>query len=187
MPVIVAAPLLAVLGLSLLIYRAGGVPPWPPSWPRLIASVGAAALAVGLAIQLVPYGRSHANPPVTGEPPWDSPRTRELARVACFDCHSNEVEWPWYTNVAPVSWLITSNVEQGRDELNFSEWDRPQEEAGEAVETVEERSMPPAEYGLLHAAARLSADERTELARGLRASLGVQGRDGDEDSDDDDD
>jgi hypothetical protein len=56
-----------------------------------------------LLIQLVPYGRAHANPPVVKEPAWDSPTTRALAKRACFDCHSNETVWPWYTNVAPVS------------------------------------------------------------------------------------
>ena len=56
-----------------------------------------------LAIQLVPYGRTHTNPPVTAEPAWDSPQTRALAVRACFDCHSNETVWPWYTSIAPIS------------------------------------------------------------------------------------
>ena len=50
-----------------------------------------------LLIQVIPYGRDHSNAPVTAEPAWNSPRTRELAVAACFDCHSNETEWPWYT------------------------------------------------------------------------------------------
>ena len=52
-------------------------------------------------LQLVPYGRDHANPPVRQEPAWDAPRTRELAGRACFDCHSNQTLWPWYASVAP--------------------------------------------------------------------------------------
>ena len=65
-------------------------------------------VAVGgfLLIQLVPFGRDHTNPPVVQEPNWDSPATRELAQRACFDCHSNETVWPWYSNIAPVSWLV---------------------------------------------------------------------------------
>ena len=55
--------------------------------------------------QLVPYGRDHRNPPITGTPTWDSPRTAELARRACFDCHSHETRWPWYSSLAPLSWL----------------------------------------------------------------------------------
>lgn len=74
-------------------------------------------------IQLVPYGRDHDNPPVTQAPEWDSVRTEQLAVDACYDCHSNETEWPWYTNIAPMSWLIQRDVDGGREELNFSEMD----------------------------------------------------------------
>ncbi len=75
-----------------------------------------------LLIQAVPYGRNHANSPNRTEPTWDSPTTRQLAVRACYDCHSNETIWPWYSNVAPVSWLVQRDVEEGRDEVNFSEW-----------------------------------------------------------------
>ena len=61
---------------------------------------------VGLVvIQFVPVERP--NPPVLREPNWDSPETRALAQRACFDCHSNETTWPWYSQVAPVSWLTS--------------------------------------------------------------------------------
>jgi mono/diheme cytochrome c family protein len=72
-------------------------------------------LVLVAAAQLVPYGRDHDNPPVAAEPTWDTPTTRELARRACFDCHSNETQWPWYSNIAPLSWLIQRDVEEGRD------------------------------------------------------------------------
>jgi hypothetical protein len=62
--------------------------------------LAAAALAGFALIQLVPFGRNHTNPPTTAEPRWDSPRTRALARRACFDCHSNQTTWRWYSNVA---------------------------------------------------------------------------------------
>ena len=87
----------------------------------------AALLMTALVVQVIPYGRDHTNPPVAAEPLWDSPQTRDLAVRACFDCHSNETEWPWYSNVAPISWLVQRDVEEGREELNFSEWDREQE------------------------------------------------------------
>ena len=81
------------------------------------------ALIVGFGlIQLVPYGRDHTNPPVTSEPAWDSPQTKALAQKACFDCHSNETVWPWYSSIAPGSWLIYRDVVEGRGNLNFSEW-----------------------------------------------------------------
>jgi mono/diheme cytochrome c family protein len=123
-------------------------------------------------MQLVPYGRNHANPPVTKEVAWDTARTRELAVGACYDCHSNLTTWPWYSNIAPVSWLVYADVKSGRDTLNFSEWDRPQGEgASEAVETVRSGSMPPFQYKPLHPAGRLTSAERKELARGLETTL----------------
>ena len=75
-----------------------------------------------MAIQFYPYGRDHANPPTSLEPPWDSPQTRLLAVRACFDCHSNDTVWPWYTDVAPISWLAQADIASGRESLNFSEW-----------------------------------------------------------------
>jgi Haem-binding domain len=97
-------------------------------------------------IQLLPFGRDHTNPPVRKEPAWDAPETRELAVRACFDCHSNETVWPWYSHVAPISWLVWSDVVRGRKELNFSEWDRPQLEARESGSTVRKGLMPPWYY-----------------------------------------
>lgn len=125
-----------------------------------------------VAIQFVPYGRDHINPPVGAEPAWDSPGTRTLAKHACFDCHSNETEWPAYSKVAPVSWLIQHDVSEGRAVLNFSEWQRPQEEAEEAAEEVLDGEMPLRMYQLMHAHARLGASDRERLARGLQRTLG---------------
>ena len=139
-------------------------------WPR----VAIAGLGMLLAIQLVPYGRDHTNPPVISEPAWDAPDTRALARQACFDCHSNETEWPAYASFAPASWLVQRDVNEGRAVLNFSEWQRPQEEAREAAEEVSEGEMPPAAYTWIHAQARLSAADRRRLAEGLSRTLGAE-------------
>ena len=87
-------------------------------------------------------------------------------------CHSNETKWPAYSRVAPVSWLIQHDVSEGRAILNFSEWQRPQEEATEAAEEIFEGEMPPGMYQLMHAHARLSAADRDRLARGLVLTLG---------------
>ncbi len=122
-----------------------------------------------LVIQLIPYGHDHTNPPVVAEPAWNSPATRELAAAACFDCHSNETAWPWYTSVAPFSWLTQRDVEQGRATLNFSEWNRPQETG--VAETIREGSMPPWYYRLLHSSGRLSDAQRARLIAGLEATL----------------
>jgi hypothetical protein len=122
-------------------------------------------------LQLVPYGRTHSNPPTIEEPPWDSPRTRELAVRACFDCHSNETKWPWYAHVAPMSWTTQYDVETGRSVINFSEWDRSYDLAVYAGRRTREGMMPPYKYRMAHPEANLTAQERLELARGLDATM----------------
>jgi hypothetical protein len=124
-----------------------------------------------LAMQIVPFGRSHVNPPVTQEPKWDSPRTRELAKRACFDCHSNETVWPWYSNVAPVSWLVQNDVDEGRSRLNFSEWNGGGREIERIGGAVLEGEMPPSIYLVQHPDARLSDPELQELANGLQNTV----------------
>ena len=133
---------------------------------------GQALVLAFVAIQFVPYGRDHVNPPLGPEPTWDSPETRALAKQACFDCHSNETEWPAYSRVAPVSWLIQHDVSEGRAVLNFSDWQRAQKEAKDAPQEILEREMPPAIYQFMHAHARLSDADRDRLARGLANTLG---------------
>jgi Haem-binding domain len=128
-----------------------------------------------LAIQLVPYGRSHTNPPVTAEPTWDSPQTRDLAARACFDCHSNQTDWPWYTNIAPVSWLTQRHVDEGRAKLNFSTWGTGRQETQSIGRQINSGEMPPWDYLLLHPAARLGDAEKAQLISGLQATLGSGG------------
>jgi hypothetical protein len=123
-------------------------------------------------MQLVPYGRAHTNPPVAAEPEWDSETTRNLAARACYDCHSNQTEWPWYSNVAPVSWLNQWDVDRGRGKLNFSEFDREQRDARKAAREVQEGDMPPWYYLPAHPEAQLSDAEKQALIQGLRATLG---------------
>ena len=137
-------------------------------WGAIALCVLVVAFAV---IQAVPYGRDHSNPPVRQEPAWDSPQTRALAVDACFDCHSNQTSWPWYSNIAPFSWLVQRDVDKGREALNFSEWDREQE-GEDVVEVVQEGDMPPDYYGGLHPKGRLSSDERQALIRGFETMFG---------------
>jgi mono/diheme cytochrome c family protein len=138
---------------------------------RIVRLILLGLLGVFVLIQFVPYGRDHTNPPVSAEPSWDSPRTRELAAASCFDCHSNLTQWPWYTNVAPMSWLVQRDVDEGRATLNFTEWDRPQPEVDEVFEVISDGGMPPWNYTLTHRDARLSDAERRELIDGLRATF----------------
>jgi hypothetical protein len=147
-----------------------------PIWIIPIGIIMGALLAVLVLfalIQLIPYGRDHTNPPVLSEPAWNSPETRMLVKRACFDCHSNETVWPWYTNIAPVSWLVMRDVTEGRYRLNFSEWGGSQQsfESGELLNIVQEGEMPPSIYLIQHPEARLSPDEKQALIDGLKKSL----------------
>ncbi len=122
-------------------------------------------------MQLVPYGRTHANPAIIQEPPWDSPRTRELAVRACFNCHSNETRWPWYANVAPLSWVVEFDVNVARSVVNFSEWNRPYDLAPSSGLAVKTGNMPTLKYRMAHPEANLTPQEAADLARGLDAML----------------
>jgi hypothetical protein len=124
-----------------------------------------------LALQIIPFGKNHQNPPVVREPQWDSPRTRELAKRACFDCHSNETIWPWYSNIAPVSWLVARDVQEGRGKLNFSEGGMIEDGADEVISVIEEGEMPLKIYLIQHPEARLSSAETQELMDGLQKTL----------------
>lgn len=112
-----------------------------------------------------------SNPRVTREVRWDTEATRDLARRTCYDCHSNETVWPWYSSVAPVSWLVARDVTEGREHLNFSAWDRPNHGRDEIIRMVREGEMPPGRYALLHPEARLDDSTRATLLRGLEATL----------------
>lgn len=144
------------------------------------------AFIVLLGAQLAPYGRAHTNPPGRTEPKWSSPEVRALAQRACFDCHSNETRWPWYSHVAPVSWLVQRDVDKGRSKLNFSEWQLPQKEADEAAEEVQKGEMPMKIFLPLHPEARLTDAERLQLIAGLKATLGEKVKGSSKEHDDDD-
>lgn len=144
--------------------------------------------ALLLAIQLVPVERT--NPPVEAE--VDAPpAVLAVLQRACYDCHSNQTVWPWYSRVAPVSWLVASDVAEGREHVNFTTWNRlDPEQRADAIhdvgEEVSEGEMPLWYYLPLHPSARLSEAERSSI----RQWTGVAGESGprrDDDDDDDDD
>ncbi len=140
---------------------------------RGVLLVGALILiGAFLVIQLFPYGRDHTNLPVVSEPQWDNPQTRVLAKQACFDCHSNETIWPWYSNVAPVSWLVARDVYEGRQKINFSAWGGG-EEADEIVEAVQKGEMPPSIYLITHPEARLKGSDLQAMAQGFTNTFGT--------------
>ena len=179
MPPLFTAGLLVAVGLATwAIYRwrsRAAERPRRALGKTVASSAAMAAVAVLVLAQAVPYGRAHSNPPVTGEPQWASAETRDLMVRACWDCHSNEVEWPWYSNVAPMSWAVTKHVDDGRHAVNYSEWDHPQDEAEETLEVIKDGSMPPAYYtfGGLHSQADLTDAELQTLIAGVGATPGL--------------
>jgi hypothetical protein len=120
---------------------------------------------------------ARTNPPVvtdlvaTNAPPA---HVAALLHAACYDCHSNETKWPWYSRIAPASWLVVHDVVEGREHLNFSEWpaDNPVR-AAKRLENMGDEigygSMPPKKYTAIHADARLTDADRKELTEWLDA------------------
>lgn len=126
-----------------------------------------AAAALLVAIQLVPVERT--NPPVDGDI-VAPPGVKAVLKRACYDCHSNETNWPWYSRIAPISWMVARDVREARAELNFSTWNRysVKEQASklsESWETVAEGDMPLRFYIVPHRGARLSDHDRALLQR----------------------
>ena len=118
------------------------------------------------------------NPPVHGDL-VAPPEVKRVLRRACYDCHSNETEWPWYSAIAPTSWVIRRDVNEGRRRLNFSDWADYESDPETAVQklrqiatAVASRDMPPTYYRLLHAAARLTATQREVVSRWCEQEAG---------------
>lgn len=133
---------------------------------RLPAKIALGLLAVLAFVQVIRFERT--NPPVTADlrAPSD---VKSVLRKACYDCHSNETDWPWYSAIAPMSWLLHYDVTAGRKALNFSEWGAlpPEEQAKqrkEIAESVTEGEMPPWYYLPMHPSARLTQAEVGLLA-----------------------
>ena len=136
-------------------------------------------IAIGLAVMLSGLFATRSNPPVSHTVTWDSPATEQRFRLACADCHSHETVWPWYAYVGPTAFLMTHNVEEGREHFNISVADMG--EAEDSAEEVTEGEMPPWDYLLMHAEAEFDGPELDAFVAGLRATFG------DDDHDDKDD
>jgi len=130
----------------------------------------AAAIVAVAALQFIPVKRD--NPPVKFEVEAPADVHRLLER-ACYDCHSNKTRWPWYSRVAPVSWLVARDVHRGRREVNFTDWpsfDFEEQEhlLSDIAKAVDRRKMPLPIYLSLHAEARLTAADRRRLVAWAR-------------------
>lgn len=120
-----------------------------------------------VAMQFVLYGWWHENPAVVADAPWPNDEARRIARQSCYSCHSNETDWPLYSYVAPASWLVRRDVENGRDEVNFSDWSDFADEAEDAIEMIRSGEMPPSQYTLIHRDAALTEEEADVLVAAL--------------------
>jgi Haem-binding domain len=132
-------------------------------------------LAVGFAL-LQFTNPPRTNPQVVSDLMASNPPPPQVAAMlhsACYDCHSNETRWPWYSRVAPVSWLIASDVKEGREHLNLSEWPNDPERAIKRLENMSDEissgEMPLPKYTKIHADARLTESQRKELTEWLDA------------------
>ncbi len=131
------------------------------------------ALGFGVLVLLIQVVRpEQTNPPVTGEIQAPA-EVMNLLKRSCYDCHSNESKWPWYSQVAPVSWLVTKDVNDGRKHLNFSLWQgfeegRKLKKFKEIAEEVGEGEMPMAIYLKLHPEAKLTPAQTTLLVEWAR-------------------
>jgi len=147
-----------------------------------LAAATAAALAFGL-LQLAP-APARTNPLVhPGSSIRDNqpvpPHVAALLNRACANCHSNETRWPWYSAVAPASWLVRDDVHRARTAMNFSEWRRPNEpwpsmavaRLAAVCAAAQQDIMPPRSYRLLHPEARLSAEEKRALCDWTNAGM----------------
>ncbi|CAG0999348.1 hypothetical protein ANAEL_02838 [Anaerolineales bacterium] len=138
---------------------------------KIVLIVVVAGIALFGLIQLIPFGHEHTNPSMVSEPAWSSPQARALVKEHCFQCHSNETEWPWYSNIAPASWLIQMDVNEGRDQFNFSDWNNNPGELDEMKEEIQEGGMPPIQYWIFHPNSRMNDQQKQELINALESSI----------------
>lgn len=145
------------------------------------------ALKAGSLIFLVGFGAAQFKRPQRISPSTEPTRSLQaitavppdvgaILERSCGDCHSNQTEWPWYSNVAPVSWFVSDHVNHGRRHLNFSEWgsydQRKREKLLEAIcEWVEKDRMPLDSYALIHRDATLTPEDKQTLCDWARSEV----------------
>lgn len=97
-----------------------------------------------------------------------------MLKNACYDCHSHETKYPWYTSVAPLSWWIAGHIKNGRGNTNFSIWEsynanKKSHKIEESIEKIERIHMPPKSYRFMHSEAQFSEAQRTTLINWLKS------------------
>lgn len=130
-------------------------------------------VATLIILQFIPVEMN--NPPVTSQMPVEE-KVEVVLKRACYDCHTNETVWPWYSKIAPVSFLVAYDVNDGRRHLNFSTWDdyklkKKNHKLEELVEEVESGAMPMDAYVFMHPEAALSAEEKELLISWAKSQM----------------
>jgi hypothetical protein len=143
----------------------------------MLKKVGLITAAILVIFQFIPVDRT--NPPIKNEPKWNSHATREMVKNSCFDCHSNEATYPWYSYVAPVSWLVSNHIAEGREHLNFSEWTNDVD-VDEMIEEIRSGEMPLWDYKLMHSHANLTPEQTDSLVAGLKRTFILDATDSEE-------
>jgi hypothetical protein len=144
------------------------------SFLKTVLILSGAAVSFLALIQLIPI--NHINPPVVTQVAWDSPQTQALFERACADCHSNQTTWPWYSSIAPVSWLVAHDVQEGRQHFNLSNLSagdprRMSRLPEEVSRQIQDGRMPVAIYLVMHPSANLTPAEKQALIDGLEKTL----------------
>lgn len=135
---------------------------------RRLATPAILLAVILAAVQLVPVDRSA--PPAEGKLAAP-PDVKRILDAACYDCHSNRTRWPWYSRIAPLSWIVVRHVQTARRRLNFSDWSDYASDPGTLAHkldqirsSIADGSMAPWYYRMLHREARLSAVDRRAIA-----------------------
>lgn len=102
----------------------------------------------------------------------------EILKRSCYDCHSNDTKYPWYSKIAPVSWYLKAHIKEGREHFNFSEWksydyEKQVKISQESIEEVKDNEMPLKSYTLIHSEAKLSADKKEKITRWFTAEFKI--------------
>ena len=139
------------------------------NWKKITLYV---ILAIIILIQFIPAGRPELKTTQENDLLYNNEIPEEIAgmlRASCYDCHSYEVKYPWYSHVAPVSWLVARDIREGLKELNFSEWESQSKmdkakNLDEMIDEINEGEMPMPIYTIIHRNAKLTEEQKQQLA-----------------------
>lgn len=146
---------------------------------KALKIIAVVLLVVFVGIQFIPTNRNQSEmiPPTDFMMVNNVPReVKSILMISCYDCHSNNTQYPWYNKVQPISWYLEGHIKDGKEELNFSDFgsysDRMQKaKMRSIISQVEDGKMPPPTYTFLHPEAKLTAEEKQLLANWIEEMM----------------